>query len=120
MGDQFYSIDDVRDALLHDPGEDLWELPADGGDDFTVFWRALRKGCVWFSRSSRVPIDEVLGWLWLYVWEHPQRCATKWNAAGEAGLVNYFSDTLFKGFPDYKHHKHEVPFGDMQRDINAA
>jgi hypothetical protein len=81
-----------------------------------VFWRALDKGVDWFVRRSGIPREEVYGWLWLWVHDHPSQIASAWNAAGEAGLVNAFSTKTFRYFPDYRHHEYEIPFSDHLED----
>lgn len=99
----------VRELLAVEP-PDLEAISDDVPGQAAMLWRAFRKGMDWFCRRSRVPREEVMGWLYLKAFDRAHYVADKWNIAGEAALVNLFSQTLFENYPDYKHHEHEVPW----------
>lgn len=99
----------VRELLAVEP-PDLEAISDDVPGQPAMLWRAFRKGMAWFCRRSRVPEGEVMGWLYLTAWERAQTVASAWNNAGEAGMVNVLSFALFRDYPDYKHHEHEVPW----------
>lgn len=103
------TADRVRELLAVEPPA-LDAISDDLPGQAPMLWRAFRKGMDWFCRRSRVPREEVMGWLYLVAWERAQTVASAWNNAGEAGMVNVLSDMLFKSYPDYKHHEHEVPW----------
>lgn len=103
------TADHVRELLAVEPPA-LDAISDDLPSQAAMLWRAFRKGMDWFCRRSRVPREEVMGWLYLVAWERAQTVATAWNNAGEAGMVNVLSFALFRDYPDYKHHEHEVPW----------
>jgi hypothetical protein len=103
------TADRVRELLAVEPPA-LDAISDDLPGQAAMLWRAFRKGMDWFCRRSRVPREEVMEWLYLVAWERAQTVASAWNNAGEAGMVNVLSDMLFKSYPDYKHHEHEVPW----------
>lgn len=103
------TADRVRELLAVEPPA-LDAISDDLPGQAAMLWRAFRKGMDWFCRRSRVPREEVMGWLYLKAFDRAQYVADKWNVAGEAGLVNAFSQTLFENYPDYRHHEHEVPW----------
>lgn len=107
------TADRVRELLAVEPPE-LDAISDDAPGQAAMLWRAFRKGMDWFCRRSRVPRDEVMGWLHLTAWERAQTVASAWNSAGEAGIVNVLSFALFRDYPDYRHHENEVPW-----DFNA-
>lgn len=100
----------VRELLAVEP-PDLEVISDDMPGQAAMLWRAFRKGMDWFCRRSRVPQSEVMGWLYIKAFDRAQTVSSAWNNAGEAGMVNVLSDMLFKEYPDYKHHEHEVPWG---------
>lgn len=97
-------------ALLMECPPPLESIEDDAPGEHALLWRAFRKGTEWFSRRSRVPACEVQGWLFEAAYLAPHRVADKWNAAGEAALVNLFSQMLFENYPDYRHRHYEVPW----------
>lgn len=99
----------VRELLAVEP-PDLEVISDDMPGQAAMLWRAFRKGMAWFCRRSRVPREEVMGWLYIKAFDRAQTVSSAWNNAGEAGMVNVLSDMLFKECPDYKHHEHEVPW----------
>lgn len=103
------TTDRVRELLAIEPPA-LDDITDTTPGEHAMLWRAFRKAMAWFCRRSRVPRDEVLGWLYLTAWERAQTVSSAWNNAGEAGVVNVLSDMLFKSYPDYKHHEHEIPW----------
>ena len=103
------TADRVRELLAVEPPE-LDAISDDVPGQAAMLWRAFRKGMDWFCRRSRVPREEVMGWLYLKAFDRAQTVSSAWNKAGEAGMVNVLSDMLFKEYPDYKHHEHEVPW----------
>ena len=103
------TADRVRELLAVEPPA-LDSIADSVPGEHAVLWRAFRKGMDWFCRRSRVPREEVMGWLYLKAFDRAQYVADKWNVAGEAGLVNCLSELLFRDYPDYKHHEHEVPW----------
>lgn len=103
------TADHVRELLAVEPPA-LDAISDDMPGQAPMLWRAFRKAMDWFCRRSRVPREEVMGWLCLKAFDRAQYLAGKWNVAGEAGLVNGLSKFLFEGYPDYKHHEHEVPW----------
>ena len=115
-----FSRERVRELLREGPSCPLEEIPADAADESSVFWRAYRKGMEWFSRRSRVPVEEVMGFLWGRAWDRAQKVSHKWTVAGEAGLVNCFSQILFEQYPDYAHHEREVPWDFSPAPLGGA
>ena len=107
------TADRVRELLAVEPPE-LDAISDDVPGQAAMLWRAFRKGMDWFCRRSRVPRSEVMGWLYLKAYDRAHYVADKWNVAGEAALVNLFSQMLFENYPDYRHHENEVPW-----DFNA-
>nr|DAR19434.1 MAG TPA: hypothetical protein [Caudoviricetes sp.] len=103
------TADHVRELLAVEPPA-LDAISDDLPSQAAMLWRAFRKGMDWFCRRSRVPREEVMGWLYLKAFDRAQTVSSAWNKAGEAGMVNVLSDMLFKEYPDYKHHEHEVPW----------
>lgn len=103
------TADHVRELLAVEPPE-LDAISDDVPGQAPMLWRAFRKGVDWFYRRSRIPREEVMGWLYLKAFDRARYVADKWNVAGEAGLVNAFSQMLFENYPDCKHHDHEVPW----------
>lgn len=103
------TADRVRELLATEPPA-LDSISDDVAGEHAMLWRAFRKGMDWFCRRSRVPRDEVMGWLYLKAFDRAHYVADKWNVAGEAALVNLFSQTLFENYPDYRHHEHETPW----------
>lgn len=103
------TADHVRELLAVEPPA-LDAIPDDLPGQVPMLWRAFRKGMDWFCRRSRVPREEVMGWLYLKAFDRAHYVADKWNTAGEAGLVNCLSELLFRDYPDYKHHEREVPW----------
>lgn len=103
------TADRVRELLATEPPA-LDSISDDVAGEHAMLWRAFRKSMDWFCRRSRVPRDEVMGWLYLTAWERAQTVSSAWNNAGEAGVVNVLSDMLFKSYPDYRHHEHEIPW----------
>nr|DAX43352.1 MAG TPA: hypothetical protein [Caudoviricetes sp.] len=99
----------VRELLAVEP-PDLEVISDDVPGQAAMLWRAFRKGMDWFCRRSRVPQSEVMGWLYIKAFDRAHYVADKWNTAGEAALVNLFSQMLFENYPDYRHHEHEVPW----------
>ena len=99
----------VRELLAVEP-PDLEAISDDVPGQAAMLWRAFRKGMAWFCRRSRVPESEVMGWLYIKGFDRAHYVADKWNTAGEAALVNLFSQMLFENYPDYRHHEHEVPW----------
>ena len=115
-----FSRERVRELLREGPSCPLEEIPAGAADESSVFWRAYRKGMEWFSRRSRVPVEEVMGFLWGQAWNRAQTVASAWNAAGEGGLVTSFSNFLFADYPDYAHHEREVPWDFSPAPLGGA
>lgn len=103
------TADHVRELLAVEPPA-LDAISDDVPGQVPMLWRAFRKAMDWFCRRSRVPREEVMGRLYLAAWDRAQTVATAWNNAGEAGMVNVLSFALFRDYPDYKHHDHEVPW----------
>lgn len=103
------TADRVRELLAVEPPA-LDAISDDLPGQAAMLWRAFRKGMDWFCRRSRVPREEVMGWLYLKAFDRAHYVADKWNVAGEAALVNLFSQMLFENYPDYRHHEHEVPW----------
>ena len=103
------TADRVRELLAVEPPA-LDAISDDLPGQAAMLWRAFRKGMDWFCRRSRVPREEVMGGLYLKAFDRAQYVADKWNVAGEAALVNLFSQMLFENYPDYRHHDHEVPW----------
>lgn len=108
LDDTGVNEDAVRAALMARP--DNYKE----GEGFECsLWRAMDAACAWFSRSSRLPVDEVRGYVWEWAYRHPKQVVHRWEKAGEAGMVNRLSDSIFRSFRDYKHHKHELPFNHL-------
>nr|DAO00141.1 MAG TPA: hypothetical protein [Caudoviricetes sp.] len=103
------TADRVRELLAVEPPA-LDAISDDLPGQAAMLWRAFRKGMAWFCRRSRVPREEVMGWLYIKAFDRAQTVSSAWNNASEAGMVNVLSDMLFKEYPDYKHHEHEVPW----------
>lgn len=103
------TADHVRELLAVEPPA-LDAISDDVPGQAPMLWRAFRKAMDWFCRRSRIPRREVMGWLYLKASDRARYVADKWNVAGEAGLVNAFSQMLFENYPDCKHHDHEVPW----------
>ena len=106
----------VLEALASIPGERECRdgLPPDCGFReclHVAFWRGLKI----VSRRTRIPMEDMVGWLWCRCVEHPGQIVTAWNNAGMSGLVKRMVYTLtwngYDGYPEVARFKAEFPAG---------
>ena len=108
----------VLEALASIPGERECRdgLPPDCGFReclHVAFWRGLKI----VSYRTRIPMEDMVGWLWCRCVEHPGQIVTAWHNAGMSGLVKFMEYELIwdpvkrEGYPDVARFKAEFPAG---------